>query len=409
MLVRVFGLLLLSIAAGMVIAQQAERVVTPNDPYFKYQVTFQNPGGVLKLPETSYWEGQVEYSTNAGLDLDLVHAWSITTGSKKVVVALLDDGFFYQHEDVRDNIWHNPGETGVDAKGFRKETNGVDDDHNGFVDDVMGWDFAFNDPDPDAYVFDGMDNSRIQPFWHSMSAMGIIGAKGNNGIGVAGINWDVSMMLLKIGAQGIKRGEVDLLRAGRAAKAIHYAVDNGARVINWSGFIDDTRPEEIARLKAAFEYAAQHGVLIVVGAGNQMKDLDDPANTVYPASFDTDNNLVVAELGFDGNLIQFSGNDRISGSNFGLHRVHIAALGSNFTTDVRNGIGVYRTSRGTSNTAPVVTGVAALILSVRPELKARELKQILMESSTKLPTLRGKIASGGLVNAYRSLRLAMSR
>jgi subtilisin family serine protease len=195
----------LSIVVGLLLAQQTERMVTPNDPYFKYQVTFQNPGGPVRFPETSYRSAQVEYATNTGLDLDLVHAWAITTGSKQVVVALLDDGFFYQHEDVKDNIWHNPGESGADAKGLRKETNGVDDDHNGYADDVVGWDFAFNDPDPDAYVFDGMDSSRIQPYWHSMSAMGIIGAKGINNVGVAGINWDVSMMLLKIGAQGIKR------------------------------------------------------------------------------------------------------------------------------------------------------------------------------------------------------------
>jgi subtilisin family serine protease len=199
------------------------------------------------------------------------------------------------------------------------------------------------------------------------------------------------------------------MRAPRAAEAIRYAVDNGAKVINWSGFISDNRPEVVANLKSAFEYAAAHGVLIVIAAGNQMKDLDNPANTVYPASFETDNTLVVAELAVNGKLDEFSGNDRISGSNYGLHRVHIAALGSNFTTDVRNGKSVYRTSGGTSNAAPVVTGVAALVLSVRPNLKAGELKQILMESSTKLPSLEGKIASGGLVNAYRAVKLAMAR
>jgi subtilisin family serine protease len=195
--------LVLSIAAGILLAQQADRAVTPNDPYFKYQVTFQNPGGPLKIPEASNRTRQVQYAANAGLDLDITRAWSIATGSKDVVVALLDDGFLYQHEDVKENIWNNPGETGIDANGLRKETNGIDDDHNGYVDDVMGWDFAFNDPDPDAYAFDGMDKTRIQPFWHSISAMGIIGAKGNNGIGVAGINWNVSMMLLRIGAQRI--------------------------------------------------------------------------------------------------------------------------------------------------------------------------------------------------------------
>jgi subtilisin family serine protease len=398
------GVALASVAA--ITAMQQDKRITPNDPYFRYQATLQNPGGPLKLPDFSYWGQGSEYPHNAGLDIDITRAWSITTGSKQVVVALLDDGFFYQHEDVKDNIWHNPGETGVDAQGRRKETNGVDDDHNGYVDDVMGWDFAFNDPDPDPYIFDGMDKSRIQPYWHSISAMGIIGAKGNNGIGIAGINWDVSLMLLKIGAQGIPRGEVDQHRAERAAKAIRYAVDNGARVINWSGFIDDTRKEQIAGLKAAFDYASERGVLIVSAAGNSKKDLDDPANTVYPACFDTDNNLVVANLAFDGELYVASGN-YVGGSNYGLHHVHIAAPGDNFTTDVRNGLSTYRVFGGTSNAAPVVTGVAALILSVRPQLKAHELKRILTESTTKLPGLKGKIESGGVVNAYKALRLAM--
>jgi subtilisin family serine protease len=148
---------------------------------------------------------------------------------------------------------------------------------------------------------------------------------------------------------------------------------------------------------------------MVIAAGNQMKDLDDPKNLVYPPCFETDNNLVVAELALDGKLDQFSGNDRVSGSNYGLRRVHIAAFGTNFTSHVQDGFSVYGMTGGTSNAAPVVTGVAALVLSVRPQLKARELKQILMESSTKVPALEGKIASGGLVDAYRAVKLAMSR
>ena len=384
----------------------AEPQITPDDPYFQYQITFDNPGGIKIIPRFSDRESPVEYSTKRGLDHAIRRAWSITTGSKKVVVAILDDGFFYQHEDIRDNIWHNPGETGVDATGHRKETNGRDDDGNGYVDDVVGWDFAFDDPDPDAYIFDGMDNSRIQPYRHSTPALGIIGAKGNNEIGVAGINWDISMMLLKIGAQGIKRDEFDHQRVDRAVKAIHYAVDNGAKVINWSGFVGDPRPDQIARLKAAFEYADSRGVLIVLAAGNGSKNLDDPANCVYPQCFDTGNIISVAELDFSGELDRFSGRDRISGSNYGLRHVHIAAIARNFSTDVRNGVGVYGMAGGTSNAAPVVTGVAGLILSIRPDLKAHELKRILMDSSRKLPGLTGKIASGGLVDAYAALKLA---
>jgi len=399
-----------AVLCGMAIsigARPSLQRVIPNDPFFQYQISFDNPGGVQRIPTFSYRPSIEEYTTKKGLDHDIVPAWSITTGSKDVVVALLDDGFFYQHEDIRDNIWHNPGETGLDATGHRKETNGVDDDHDGYVDDVVGWDFAFDDPDPDAYVFDGMDPARIQPLSHSTPALGIIGAKGNNGIGVAGINWNVSMMLLKIGAQGIKRGEFDPARVDRAVKAIHFAVDHGATVINWSGFVDDKRSGKLANLRAAIEYAGDHGVLLVVAAGNSMKNMDDDENCTYPVCFDEPNELVVAEIDYQGELDAYSGPDRVSGSNFGLRRVHIAAIARNFSTDVRNGISVYGLAGGTSNAAPVVTGIAALVLSVRPDLGAAGLKQVLMNSARRLPSLTGKIASGGLVDGYEAVKLAI--
>ena len=396
---------LLSVAAALVGAHSPRTI--PNDPFFRYQFSFDNPGGTMRIPTFSFRPSIEEYSTTPGLDHNILRAWSITTGSKDVVVALLDDGFFYQHEDLKENIWHNPGESGIDGTGHRKETNGVDDDHDGYVDDVVGWDFAFNDPDPDAYIFDGMDASRIQPYGHATPALGIIGAKGNNGIGVAGINWSISMMLLKIGAQGVKRGEFDAFRVDRAVKAIHFAVDHGAKVINWSGFVDDKRPERLASLKAAIEYAGAHGVLVVIAAGNSMKNLDEDENCTYPQCFDEPNILNVGEIGVDGELDTRSGRDRISGSNYGVHRVQIVAIARNFSTDVRSGMSVYRLAGGTSNAAPVVTGIAGLVLAVRPELKAVELKQILMDSSRKLPSLKEKITSGGLVDAYGAVTLAM--
>jgi len=389
-----------------VIGADVKKIVA-DDPFFQYQISFDSPGGIRRIPTFSFIPSLVEYSTTKGLDHNIVRAWGLTTGSKKVIVAILDDGFFYQHEDIKENVWHNPGEVGVDSTGHQKETNDIDDDHNGYVDDVIGWDFAFNDPDPDAYIFDGMDASRIQPYHHSGSALGIIGAKGNNGIGVAGINWDVSMMLLKIGAQGTKRDEIDLLAADRIAKAIHYAVDNGAKVINWSGYIGDKRPDKIAALKSAFLYAADHNVLIVVAAGNSAMDLDEDANCFYPVCFDAPNILAVAEVDFEGLLEKRSYADRVAGSNYGIRRVHLAAIARNFTTDVLNGRSVYRLAGGTSNAAPVVTAIAALILSVRPELTAQELKEILVKSSRKLPALAGKIESGGIVDAYSAVDSAM--
>ena len=351
-----------------------------------------------------------EFVAEKGIDLNIEKAWAITTGSKSVVVALLDDGFCYDHPDLRDNIWHNPGEIGKDVNGFDKETNGVDDDHNGYVDDVLGWDFAFDSPDVDCHVFDGMDKDRIAAYPHSMVPMGIIGAKGNNGIGVAGINWDVSMMLLKIGAQGLGRGEVDTARVGRVARAIRYAADNGARVINWSGFVDDVRPERLAVLREAFAYAASKNVLIVVSAGNSAQNLDvDEKNCMFPQCFALENLIHVAEIDFQGKLYRAPESSKfVGGSNYGKRLVEIAALGQNYATQTVGGVGTYALGGGTSCAAPVVSGVAALMLSVNPKLTAVELKTLLMQSVTKLPTLKGKIASEGMVNAYQAVLAAQA-
>jgi subtilisin family serine protease len=404
-------ILVFAVVAGLLLAAApapADRVI-PNDPYFKYQASFLNPGGKITIERTSSKPSPVTYEALEGIDANVTRAWALSTGRRDVVVAILDDGFFYAHEDLAGNIWANPGESGPDATGHAKETNGVDDDKNGYVDDVMGWDFAFDDPDPDCYVFDGMDRTRIQPYWHSISALGIIGARGNNGIGVAGINWDVSMMLLKIGAQGVGRNEKDTLRPGRAAKAIRYAADNGARVINWSGFVSDPTPEALAELRLAIEYAGRKDVLLVVGAGNSGLDIDRPENLTYPACFDLDNILTVAMIDFQGRLVRYQAGDRWLGSNFGRRKVDIAAVEQNFSTFVENGRSSYRLAGGTSNAGPVAAGVAALTLSVAPRLSARQLKQILMDTVTRLPGLDGKTVSGGMINAYAALKAARSR
>jgi subtilisin family serine protease len=408
MLNGLFGVCaILSLTVGLAQPPQVKSII-PNDPLFHRQFSYFNPVTTqVRFPSTRAGRPDVDLSAQPDLDLNITKAWAVTTGSRSTIVAILDDGFFYQHEDLRDNIWHNPGETGTDASGRPKESNGIDDDGNGFIDDVVGWDFAFNDPDPDAYVFDGMDRNRIQPFWHATTAMGIIGARGNNGIGVAGINWDTSMMLLKIGMQGTSRGEIDLQRKVRAARAIRYAVDNRARVINWSGFVEDKRLADLRELKDAFDYAEQREVLIILAAGNSSVDLDLPANAGYPESFTNRNIIRVAEINFEGDLDRNSGRDRISGSNFGRHSVEIAAIARNYTTWVRNGLSTYDLAGGTSSSAPVVTGVAALVFSVRPDLTAEQVKKILLDSARRLPALEGKLVSGGIIDAYAAVTTAL--
>jgi thermitase len=401
-------IMLILAAASVLAAQSPAPRVIPNDPFFKYQVSFLNPGGTIAVERYSHKPSPQALDALAGIDPDITRAWTISTGSRKIIVAVLDDGFFYNHEDLAGNIWANPGESGPDAAGHPKETNGLDDDKNGYVDDVMGWDFAFDDPDPDCYIYDGMRRDSIQPYWHSISALGIIGAKGNNGLGVAGINWDVSMMLLKIGAQGIGRDEKDTQRPGRAAKAIRYAADNGARVINWSGFVSDPTPAALEELRAAIEYAGKKNVLLVVGAGNSGLDIDKSENATYPACFGLDNILTVAMIDFRGELVRYNAGEKWLGSNYGAHNVDLAAPDENFTTFLKNGRSTYALAAGTSNSGPVVTGIAALTLSVNPGLSALELKKILLDTATPLPGLKGKTVSGGMVNAYKALLVAKS-
>ena len=385
------------------IGATAQQRMIPDDPFFKYQVSYCNDGGNVVVDTSSRRRSPVELYLQPGIHLRMTRAWAITTGSRATVVALIDDGFFYHHEDIRENVWRNSGESGLDEDGYPRATNGVDDDANGYVDDVIGWDFVFDDPDPDCYIFDGRLTDKIAPYWHSIDALGIIGARGNNGVGVAGINWEISMMLLKCGAQG----DTGRDRAEWTAKAIRYAADNGARAINWSGFVREDNPEKLALLKEAIDYAGDKGVLLIVAAGNDALDVDSEENTFYPACFDSDNIIVVAEIDFDGTLYKVpEGSKYVGGSNYGVRNVDIAALAQNYTTHLRNNCSTYGLGGGTSDAAPVVTGVAALVFSLRPDLSGPQVKEVLMRSATKLPALEGKIVSAGMVNALEALRLA---
>jgi len=396
-------LLMLGVSVIMTMAPAQERMI-PDDPLFNYQVSLENRGGPVTLNRFSSKKSPIDLDLGPGIHLDVTRAWGITTGSKQVLVAIIDDGFFYDHEDIRENIWRNRGEIGLDENGDSKMTNGKDDDGNGYVDDVMGWDFVFDDPDPDGYIFDGRRMDRIQPYSHSTPAMGIIGARGNNGIGISGINWEVSMMLLKCAAQGdtIKH------RAGWTAAAIRYAVDNGARLINWSGGVSRMDATQEKEIREAFEYAGSKGALLVCAAGNSRRNIDLEENFIFPACLPNESIMVVGEIDFDGELyVEPEGSKYIGGSNFGEKNVDIAAIAQNYATGQRHNLPIYRIGGGTSDAAPVVTGVAALVLSIRADLTGLQIRQILMKSSVPLPGLKGKVACGGMVSAYRAVSLAL--
>ena len=226
---------------------------------------------------------------------------------------------------------------------------------------------------------------------------------------MAGINWDVSLMLLKIGAQGIGRRRKGHAPARRAAKAIRYAADNGARVINWSGFVSDPTPEALAELRAAIEYAGTKNVLLVVGAGNSGLDIDRAENFTYPG-------LLRPRQHPDRGHDRFQGRARPLPGRGARAGVELRSEGYRYRRP-RADLHDLRRERpehipaggGTSNAGPVVAGIAALTLSVNPKLAALAFKKILMDTATPLPALNGKVGCGGMVNAYRALLAAKPR
>jgi subtilisin family serine protease len=295
-----------------------------------------------------------------GDDIDAEHAWNIGTGSRAVKVAVIDTGVDYSHPDLAANIWTNPGEI---------PGNGIDDDHNGFVDDVHGWDFANDDNDP-------MDD-----VGHGTHVSGTIGALAENGIGVAGVNWQVTIIPVKfLGGDGSGT-------TADAITAIDYATLVGARVMNnsWGG------GSYSQLLLDAIDRAGTAGALFVAAAGNATNDNDNFPS--YPATYAAPNIVSVAAIDRNDHLASFS--------NYGHASVDLGAPGVSILSTLPTG--KYGTFSGTSMATPHVTGVAALVLSVAPNLTVPLLKQRLLLSTVPIPSLAGITVTGGRLNAARAL------
>lgn len=307
-------------------------------------------------------------SRSRSADVFAQEAWMKTTGSRDVLVAVIDSGVDYNHEDLAENYWHNPGENGIDANGKNKRNNGIDDDHNGFVDDWGGWNFIKNNNDP-------MDDNH-----HGTHCAGIIGAVGNNGVGIVGVNWNVSIVGLKFLD---KEGNGTL---ANAVLAIEYATKMGVHVMNnsWGG------DEYSETMVAAIRKASAAGVLFVVAAGNNSSNND--VSLDYPSSYDIDNIISVGATDADGELAGFS--------NYGAKTVHIAAPGAQILSTFPGN--TYGVLDGTSMAAPYVAGAAALIKARFPFLKARELKTRLLGGSVPTQALQGKVVAG-LLNIDNAL------
>ncbi len=292
-------------------------------------------------------------------------AWDTTVGDSGFVVAVVDTGVDFSHPDLAANLWVNPGEIA---------DNGLDDDGNGFVDDVRGWDFAYNDNDP----FDGKG--------HGTHVAGTIAGSGNNGIGVAGVNWTARIMPVKF----LNDSGSGLTSA--AIEALNYAVANGARVSNhsWGGGAFSQA------LYDAIEAARDQGHLVVAAAGNGGSDFygdNTDLAPFYPASYDLDNIIAVAAVN--------SADAKPTFSNFGASSVDLGAPGVGILSTYPGDRYAY--ADGTSMAAPHVSGVAALVWSQQPDwdqpgdyLKVRD--QILL-NVRPIAALAGKTVTGGGVDA----------
>lgn len=282
-------------------------------------------------------------------------AWDLTTGSDAVTVAVVDTGIDYTHADLQQNIWLNDD-----------PVDGVDNDANGRVDDLRGWDFAFN------------DNNPADDDGHGTHVAGTIGARGNNGLGVTGVNWGVKLMALKAADAGGNLEEAWIVQA------FQYACANGARVINGSFGGPDFPQAMLDAINAC------PGALFVFAAGNEATNNDlVPA---YPCNFVPLNVVCVAASG--------STDNRASFSNFGVSSVDLAAPGVGILSTVPGGYDVFD---GTSMAAPHVAGVAALILSLNPFASSAAVRQALLTGVDVKPGLAGLVATGGRLNAWRPL------
>ncbi|HEX5036259.1 MAG TPA: S8 family peptidase [bacterium] len=316
----------------------------PNDPRFT---------------DESYFNGD-----GTAVDVGALEAWGTVTGRSDVIVAVIDSGLAVDHPDLKDNVWKNTGET---------PGNGVDDDVNGLVDDVNGFDFEANVP------------SVADAVGHGTNMAGVIGAVGNNGTGMAGLNWAVQIMPLKF------TGSAGTGSLAAALEAIDYAIQYHARVINasWTlAFTGADATDKAALLSEAVQSAVDAGIVFAAASGNQFesgvgKDID--AEPAYPASSTVDGLIAVAAVNRDGTLASFA--------NFGAASVDLAAPGASVLTTSSDGD--FSFSKGTSIATALVSGASALLLANQPSLTPVQVKKALLDHVVPEATLSGKVASGG--------------
>lgn len=319
----------------------------PTDKYWKAQWGFNNTG-------KNNWVAGPQ-----GEDIHALDAWKITKGSSNIIIAVIDSGAKIDHPDLQENIYTNQAEL--------NGTEGVDDDGNGYVDDVHGWDFAYNDPNPDDEI------------GHGTHVAGLIGAS-HNTIGIAGMMAHVQIMPLKFLTKE-RKGDTK-----HAVMAIDYAIKMGAKIINNSWGSEG----QSEFLQKAIQAANEKGIIFVASAGNSKND--NEIKPVFPSSYKIPNIISVGATNGFG--------DKASFSNWGKSIVNVFAPGAlivSLTPDDKN---TYKS--GTSMSAPIVTGALGLLLSENPGMDVQTAKTRLMETSDNKEKF-SELGVSGRLNVHRLL------
>jgi subtilisin family serine protease len=331
---------------------------TPNDPYFV---------------EGKLWG--LQNRSHPGVDIHATDAWNLTTGSNQVVAMVIDSGIDYTHQDLAANMWRNTADCFHD---------GIDHDHDGYVNDCYGINPAYGNSDP-------MDDTQANSFGpsHGTFMAGIIGAVGNNAIGVVGVNWRVGLMACKAFDSNLQ-GSVHAIIG-----CLDYALMMKQRGVNIVATNNSYGGAYNQALYDAIVEQINAGILFIAPAGNGL-DEDQPFMDYYPANYDLPNVIAVAALDSDDNLNPYSG--------FGAHTVHLGAPGWDiFSTTIGNG---YDIQGGTSNATAFVTGVAALLKARNSSWDWRAIKNLILTGGDNDPALRNILndtITGKRLNAYGSM------
>ena len=294
-------------------------------------------------------------------DLGALEAWEIATGSREVIVAVVDTGVDPRHVDIMTNLWVNEGEIPED---------GIDNDGNGYIDDIHGYNMI------DRF---GFTNDTLG---HGTHVSGSIGAVTDNGIGIAGVNWNIRIMALKTVPNNSNETDADVI------ESFMYAANHGARVINCSF----GKYESGIAVQEAIDEVGRMGVVVVAAAGNDATNNDTRPH--YPSNFESSNLIsVAATTSFDKAPFW---------TNFGPTTVDLGAPGSTVLSTTPDNF--YAFYSGTSMATPHVSGAAALILSIRPDLSPEEVKELLMSTVTPIDDLRGAVVSEGRLNLGAAMK-----